>query len=235
MVETPWTGLRSLSVESQRGSAVLGNTEQEVGVFLVERRRLVREITANTFSQANGVFVAGTSGGDDLETALPKAAPHVILAGYYPGMEPVLGLIADYRRDHTCSAVVLTDQTEWRAAADLVGRDVCFVSKQTGINGLLDVIRRLASGIPADILGWRRDQAVWKTPKLSPRELEILRRAAHGQSNREIAEAVQSSLKTVDTHMHNILDKLSLQSRTQAVLYAVQNKLLSLDELTVGK
>lgn len=211
---------------------MLGNTEHEVGVFLVERRRLVREITANTFNQASGVFVAGTSGGDDLESSLPAAAPDVILAGFYPGMESVLRIIAEYRRDHACTTVVLTDQTEWRAASDLVGRDVCFVSKQTGINGLLDVIRRLAAGIPAETLGWRRDQAVRKTPKLSPRELEILRRAAHGQSNREIAEAVQSSLKTVDTHMHNILDKLSLQSRTQAVLYAVQNKLLSLEELT---
>jgi DNA-binding NarL/FixJ family response regulator len=72
-----------------------------------------------------------------------------------------------------------------------------------------------------------------ETPKLSPRELEILRRAARGQSNREISVAVQSSLKTVDTHMHNILEKLSLQSRTQAVLYAVQNKLLTMEDIAL--
>lgn len=212
---------------------MLGNMNEGVGVFLVERRRLVREITANTFQQTSGVYVTGMSGGDDIETALPAAAPDIILAGYYPGMESVLRIIAAYRKDHACAAIILTDQTEWRAAADLVGHDVCFVSKQTGVSGLLDVIRRLANGIPAESLGWRRDQMARKTPKLSPRELEILRRAARGQSNREIAEAVQSSLKTVDTHMHNILDKLNLQSRTQAVLYAVQNKMLSLEELTV--
>jgi len=191
---------------------VLGNTENQVGVFLVERRRLVREITATTINQASGVFVAGSSGGDDLEAALQSASPDVILAGYYPGMDAILRIIAEYRRTAPCAAVVLTDQAEWRAAAELVGRNVCFVSKQTGINGLLDVIRRVASGIAPETLGWRRDQSVRDAPKLSPRELEILRRAARGQSNREIALAVHSSLKTVDTHMHNILDKLNLQS-----------------------
>jgi DNA-binding NarL/FixJ family response regulator len=193
---------------------------------------LVREITANTINEAEGVWVAASSGGEDVGAALMKSAPDVILAGYYPGMDAVFQAIAEYRKSRKCAAVILTDQSEWRAAAEVVGHDACFVSKQTGIAGLLDVIRRVTSGIPAETLGWRRDQAVREAPRLSPRELEILKRAACGQSNREIAEEVHSSLKTVDTHMHNILDKLNLQSRTQAVLYAVQNKMLSLEELT---
>lgn len=211
---------------------MLGNTGNEVGLFLVERRRLVREITAGSFNQAEGIYVVGTSGGEDLADLLPHAAPDLILAGFYPGMDGALRAIAEYRRSHPCVAIILTDQAEWRPAAEIVGRDACFVSKQMGINGLLDVVRRLAAGVSPETLGWRRDQQPREAPRLSPRELEILRRAARGQSNREIAEAVHSSLKTVDTHMHNILDKLSLQSRTQAVLYAVQNKLLSLEELS---
>ncbi|HEY3269261.1 MAG TPA: response regulator transcription factor [Armatimonadota bacterium] len=211
---------------------MLGNTDNQVGVFLVERRRLVREITASTVNQVEGVYVVGTSNGEDLAATLPACLPDVVLAGFYPGMDNALRAIADYRKSQKCCVVVLTDQAEWRQAADLVGRDCCFVSKQTGINGLVDVVRRLAAGVPPETLGWRRDQHLREAPKLSPRELEILKRAACGQSNREIAEAVHSSLKTVDTHMHNILDKLNLQSRTQAVLYAVQNKLLSLDELS---
>jgi DNA-binding NarL/FixJ family response regulator len=191
----------------------------------------VREITAGTINQAEGIYVAGMSGGGDLETTLPSTLPDIILAGYYPGMDPVMRAIAGYRKGHPCQAVILTDQSEWRIVAELVGRDACFVSKQTGIHGLVDVVRRVATGTAPDTLGWRRDQQLREMPKLSPRELEILRRAARGQSNREIAVAVESSLKTVDTHMHNILEKLNLQSRTQAVLYAVQNKLLSMEEI----
>lgn len=215
-----------------RGGAVLGNTENRVGVFLVERRRLVREITSSALNQSEGLFVAGASGGEDLAESLPVATPDVILAGFYPGMDGALRMVAAYRRHFECGAVILTDQSEWRAAAELVGLSACFASKQMGINGMVDIIRRLASGVPPETLGWRRDQPSREMPRLSPRELEILRRAALGQSNREIAEAVQSSLKTVDTHMHNILEKLNLQSRTQAVLYAVQNKLLVLEDLT---
>jgi two-component system, NarL family, response regulator LiaR len=217
----------------QGGRAVLGNADKSVGVFLVERRRLVREITANTINQADGVWVAGMSGGEDVIVALAASTPDIILAGYYPGMDAVLRAIADYRKGKKCAAVVLTDQSEWRTAAEIIGQDACYVSKQTGITGLLDVVRRVTSGVPAETLGWRRDQVLREAPRLSPRELEILKRAACGQSNREIAEEVHSSLKTVDTHMHNILDKLNLQSRTQAVLYAVQNKMLSLEELAV--
>jgi DNA-binding NarL/FixJ family response regulator len=212
---------------------VLGNADKSVGVFLVERRRLVREITANTINQAEGVFVAGTSGGDDIAAALVPASPQVILAGFYPGMESVLRAVADYRKTHACAAVVLTDQNEWRVAADLIGLNTCFISKQTGITGLLDIVRRVMAGVPPETLGWRRDHLMREAPRLSPRELEILKRAACGQSNRQIAEGVHSSLKTVDTHMHNILDKLNLKSRTQAVLYAVQNKMLSLEELAI--
>lgn len=207
------------------------NADNGIGVFLIERRRLVREITAGTLNQAPDIFVAGMSGGGDLDTALSAAFPDVILAGYYPGMDPVMHAIADYRRTRKCEAVVLTDQSEWRVATEILGRDVCFVSKQTGIHGLVDIVRRVAGGAPSDSLGWRRDQPVREAPKLSPREMEILRRAARGQSNREIAAAVESSLKTVDTHMHNILEKLNLQSRTQAVLYAVQNKMLTMEEV----
>ena len=112
---------------------MLGNADKSVGVFLVERRRLVREITANTINQADGVWVAGMSGGEDVIVALAASAPDIILAGYYPGMEAVLRAIADYRKGKKCAAVVLTDQSEWRTAAEIIGQDACYVSKQTGI------------------------------------------------------------------------------------------------------
>jgi NarL family two-component system response regulator LiaR len=56
--------------------------------------------------------------------------------------------------------------------------------------------------------------------ELTPRELEVLRLIAQGMSNREIAQALTISEKTVKTHVSNILSKLHLADRTQAAIYA---------------
>lgn len=55
---------------------------------------------------------------------------------------------------------------------------------------------------------------------LTPREREVLRLLAQGADNRQIAEALVVSENTVKTHIHNILEKLGLQSRSQLAAYA---------------
>jgi len=59
----------------------------------------------------------------------------------------------------------------------------------------------------------------------------VLRQLAHGRTNREIAEALFISEETVKTHIGNILSKLHLAHRMQAVVYALKQGLVSLDEL----
>ena len=60
---------------------------------------------------------------------------------------------------------------------------------------------------------------------LTERELEVLLLLAKGKSNQEIADELFIALKTVKTHVSNLLSKLEVQDRTQAVIYAFQNKL----------
>ena len=61
--------------------------------------------------------------------------------------------------------------------------------------------------------------------ELTLRETEVLRLIAGGHSNKEIANALYISEKTVKTHVSNILQKLHLADRTQAALYAVRQKI----------
>jgi two-component system NarL family response regulator len=65
-------------------------------------------------------------------------------------------------------------------------------------------------------------------PRLTERELEVLRLVAQGLSNREIAGELYISENTVKNHVRNILEKLHLHSRMEAVVYAVREKLLDL-------
>ncbi|MFD3446187.1 response regulator [Microbacteriaceae bacterium 4G12] len=60
---------------------------------------------------------------------------------------------------------------------------------------------------------------------LTDRELEILLLMAEGKSNQEIADQLFIALKTVKTHVSNILNKLNVSDRTQAVIYAFRHQL----------
>ena len=66
------------------------------------------------------------------------------------------------------------------------------------------------------------------TPKLTEREMEVLRLVAHGKNNRDIAKELFISENTVKNHIRNILEKLQLHSRMEAVVYAVREKLLEI-------
>jgi DNA-binding NarL/FixJ family response regulator len=64
--------------------------------------------------------------------------------------------------------------------------------------------------------------------RLTERELEVLRLVAKGLNNREIARQLYISENTVKNHVRNILEKLQLHSRMEAVMYAVREKLLDI-------
>lgn len=62
--------------------------------------------------------------------------------------------------------------------------------------------------------------------ELTSREMEILMLMAEGKTNQEIADELFIALKTVKTHVSNILSKLNVQDRTQAVIYAFKHSLI---------
>jgi NarL family two-component system response regulator LiaR len=64
--------------------------------------------------------------------------------------------------------------------------------------------------------------------ELTSRELTVLKLLAKGFSDQRIAISLSISIRTVSTHVHSILSKLSLENRTQAALYALRNDLANL-------
>lgn len=73
---------------------------------------------------------------------------------------------------------------------------------------------------------YRLNQKAELHDMLTEREKEILLLIAKGYSNQEIADASHITIKTVKTHVSNILSKLEVQDRTQAVIYAFQHDLI---------
>ena len=65
---------------------------------------------------------------------------------------------------------------------------------------------------------------------LTPRELDVLQWMVKGLSNKEIAEQLFISDKTVKIHVSNIFKKLGVKSRSQAIIYAIQHELVELEQ-----
>jgi DNA-binding NarL/FixJ family response regulator len=103
------------------------------------------------------------------------------------------------------------------------------VLKQSSSEELLRAIRAAASGKqyldpalpPADAMRDPRKRP--GTPRVTDREVEVLRQMAVGHSNKEIASALEISVKTVEVHKANAMRKLGLRGRTDVIRYAVLN------------
>jgi two-component system NarL family response regulator len=72
------------------------------------------------------------------------------------------------------------------------------------------------------------DRGPVSTFRLTERELEVLRLVAQGLNNKDIAKKLFISENTVKNHVRNLLEKLQLHSRMEAVLYAVREKIVDL-------
>lgn len=66
---------------------------------------------------------------------------------------------------------------------------------------------------------------------LTPRETEVLGLLAQGYTNRQIADLLTISVRTVESHRANLMDKLDLHSRVELVRYAAEHELLELDDI----
>ncbi len=84
------------------------------------------------------------------------------------------------------------------------------------------ILRRLAAD---------KSEKMKEGEELHPRELQVLNLAAKGGNNKEIADQLNISERTVQTHLVNIFRKLRVSSRTEAVLHALKEGWLTLDDL----
>lgn len=77
-----------------------------------------------------------------------------------------------------------------------------------------------------NILSRRVDTQHGNAPRLTDREVEVLRLVAKGMSNKDIANELVIAQNTVKNHVRNILEKLQMRSRMEAAMYAVREKLV---------
>ena len=136
--------------------------------------------------------------------------------------------------------VMLTSYADEEALFEAISAGASgYVLKRIGSDELVGAIRTVAAGqsmldpaVTAAVLERLRHAAHAEESgafqELTEQERRVLAHVAQGESNREIAEAMQLAEKTVRNYVSNILAKLSLASRAQAAAFAIRNRLTEL-------
>ena len=213
-------------------------------LLLVEDHASFRQTLALVFDQEPGFEVVAQAG--SLAEARRVMEGRTVNLGVIdlslPDGEGV-ELIEELREANPMfAALVLTaslDREEHARAVEAGAAGV--LHKSADLEEILDATRRLAAGetlfSPEELVellrlaGQSREEereARASIEQLTSREMEVLKALAKGLSNKEIAESLHMSVDTERTHMMNILNKLGVHSRLQALLFAARYGLIEL-------
>ncbi|MEU0945746.1 response regulator transcription factor [Streptomyces canus] len=216
-----------------------------IRVVVADDQELVRSgFTMILEAQQDIEVVAEAGDGAEAVAAVRRHTPDVLLLDI---RMPVMDGLEAARRvcaQSSCKVVMLTtfDLDEYVYDALYAGASG-FLLKDVRRDDLVHAVRVVAGGdsllaptitrrLVADIVRRRREEAATETTPdrldvLTAREVEILRMLARGLSNAEIATTLFVSEHTVKTHVSNVLSKLGLRDRVQAVICAYETGLVA--------
>jgi two-component system NarL family response regulator len=232
-------------------SDALGTAAEPIRVLIVDDHALFRRGLIQVLQFEEGIEVVGEA--EDGEDAIVKSeqlAPDVLLMDVR--MPRVSGIEATRRLAETLPTMkilmlTVSDEEDDLYEAIKAGA-TGYLLKEISIEEVADAVRAVMQGqtliSPSmaskliqefNNLAKRADEKQQvPAPRLTDRELEVLKLVAKGLTNRDIADALYISENTVKNHVRNILEKLHLHSRMEAVIYAVKEKLLDLEETEGG-
>jgi len=214
---------------------------EPIRVVLVDDHRIVRRGLRSFLEAFPDLVIAGESAsGEEVLAQIEGWLPDVVIMdllmpGGMDGIETTRRVRAI--TPHTQIVVLTAHTDDARVIAALRAGAIGYVRKDAEPELLLAAVRAAARGqsmLDPAVAGTVLQDLVSSTDvqrDLTERELEVLRLLAHGRTNRQIAEELVLGEETIKTHVGNILTKLHLAHRTQAVVHALKEGLISLDEI----
>jgi len=210
-----------------------------VRVVLVDDHELVRAGIRSLLVEAGYEVVAEGNDGDQVEALIDRHTPDVLLLDLTmrrcSGLEaltrvrsrwpelPVILLSMHDTRDYVIKAMQM-------GASGYLLKDAAVIELQLALQAVLEGHRYLSPRVAGQVIDAAAGQTEAPLEQLTNRQQEVLYWLAKGKSNKEIAFILNLSVKTVDTHRAQIMDRLGIRDLAGLVLYALRRGIIKLDE-----
>lgn len=209
-----------------------------IKVLLADDHKIVRDGLRRIVEDAGDmVVIAEAADGREAIQQVKKRLPDVAVIDIsMPGMDglEVISQLHYYYPD--LPILILTMHEEEQYVVRAIGAGATgYVTKRSAPEELVNAIRKVYNGgrflsdSAAEALALRLGsgaRGMSPLDSLSNREIQVLRRLALGQTNREIAEVYNISIKTVDTYRSRLLKKLNLRNNAELARFAIQTGLI---------
>jgi two-component system response regulator NreC len=214
----------------------------KIKLLLVDDHQVVRAGLRMLFQAEKDMEIVGEvgSGQEALEAARELKPDVVLMDVVMSGMSGIEATRRIKAANPNTAVLALTMHEDEQYFFEMLQAGASgYVPKRAAPNDLVSAIRLVSQGkvflyptlaemLVKEFLHRAESEQMPVGGGLTPREREVLTYIAEGYTNREIAEALVISVKTVDRHRENIMRKLKLHSRIELVKYAIAKGLISL-------
>lgn len=205
---------------------------RNIRILVVDDHLLVRMgLVALVNTESDMEIVGEAADGDQAVEMYDRLRPNLVLMdSRMPLKDGITATIEIRRKDPNARVLMLTTydgDTEIHRAVEAGAQG--YVLKKSTVGELIPALRAVAAGekwIPPEIASRLASRELFE--ELTPRELQVLEQMAKGLANKEIADVLKITPNTVKDHLKNILGKLRVGDRTEAVTAALQRGIIQL-------
>lgn len=211
---------------------------KKIKLLLIEDNRLLREgLTIMLRKQRDLNVVESVGNGENILAIMRKHQPDVLLLDLGLRSRNSLNLVKSVKKNFAGIKVIIMDLIPLQADVfEFVQIGVSgFILKDATISDFLNTIRSVAKGnqvLPENLTGSlfsqiidhaineQKPSALLDSVRMTKREKQVIELISEGFTNKEIAQQLHLSTYTVKSHVHNILEKLALNTRVQIAKFA---------------